>query len=405
MIQSLTVWLDFTPRLKVGRLLHREGKIFFEYERSFLDSSLPISPYKLALKEGVFECSDRVFDGLWGVFADSLPDGWGRLLVDRYLRKTGVDYRAITPLDRLSFVEDFALGALSYEPNETLESGSLDRVKLDRIAQKSQAILQGDSEEMIEELLRLNGSSGGARPKALIQLSDDKKEIFDASQSLQEGFSHWIVKFASSLDGADIGSIEYAYSLMAKKAGLNMPQTTLLCDKEGRYFASKRFDRDGEKKIHIHSVAGLIHSDFRYPTLDYDDLLNLTLHLTKDSKQLIEVFRLACFSLYGHNRDDHVKNFSFIMDTHGVWSFSPIYDILFSYGVGSEHSTTYMGEGRNPTEQELLKLAKKYHIPKAKEIIEEIRYAISQWSMIAKEVGVSRRKREEIAKILRRVDV
>ena len=93
MIQSLTVWLDFTPRLKVGRLLYREGKIFFEYERSFLDSLLPISPYKLALKEGVFECSDRVFDGLWGVFADSLPDGWGRLLVDRHLRKMGVDYR------------------------------------------------------------------------------------------------------------------------------------------------------------------------------------------------------------------------------------------------------------------------------------------------------------------------
>ena len=400
MIQSITVWLDFEPRLKVGRLLYKEGKIFFEYDKSFLDSSLQLSPYKLPLKEGVFECNDKVFDGLWGVFADSLPDGWGRLLVDRHLRKLEVNYRAITPLDRLSFVEDFALGALSYEPNEALESGFLERIELDKIAQETQALLKGDSEVMIEELLQLNGSSGGARPKALIELSEDKKEIFDASRPLREGFSHWMVKFASSSDSKDMGAIEYAYSLMAKKAGLNMSETTLLYDKKGAYFASKRFDREGEKRKHIHSVAGLIHSDFRYPTLDYDDLLNLTLHLTKNSQELIEVFRLACFNLYGHNRDDHVKNFSFIMDSQGVWSFSPVYDVVFSYGVGSEHSTTYMGEGRNPTNNELLKLAKKHHIPNPLQIIEEVKEAISQWSKIAKELGVSKKNREEIAKIL-----
>jgi serine/threonine-protein kinase HipA len=400
MIQNVTVWLDFNPRLKVGRLLYKEGRIFFEYDKSFLDSSLHLSPYKLPLREGVFECEDRVFDGLFGLFADSLPDGWGKLLVDRHIRKLGVDYRQITPLDRLSFVEDFALGALSYEPNEALESGFLEKIELDRIAKESQAILQGDSEAMIEELLRLNGSSGGARPKALIELSEDKKEILDASQPLKEGFSHWMVKFASSSDGQDIGAIEYAYSLMAKEAGLNMSDSTLLYDKRGAYFASKRFDREGEKKRHIHSVAGLIHSDFRYPSLDYDDLLNLTLHLTKDSEQLIEVFRLACFNLYGHNRDDHAKNFSFIMDRDGRWSFSPVYDVVFSYGVGSEHSTTYMGEGRNPTEQELLKLAKKYHISKPKEIIDEVRGAIFNWSRIAKEVGISKSNIETINKII-----
>jgi serine/threonine-protein kinase HipA len=400
MIKRLTVWLDFSPKLKVGELLYKDGRIFFEYDRGFLDSSLPISPYKLPLKEGLFECDDRVFDGLWGVFADSLPDGWGRLLVDRHLRKMGVDYRAITPLDRLSFAPDFALGALSYEPHEALESGFLERIELDKIAYESQAILKGDSEEMIEELLRLNGSSGGARPKALIQLSDDKKEIYDASQPLKEGFSHWMVKFASSTDSRDMGAIEYAYSLMAKKAGLTMSDTTLLHDKKGAYFASKRFDREGDKKLHLHSVAGLIHSDFRYPTLDYDDLLNLTLHLTKNAQALTEVFRLACFNLFGHNRDDHAKNFSFIMNRNGEWSFSPVYDVVFSYGVGSEHSTTYLGEGRKPTEQELLKLAKKHHIPKAKEIIAEVKDALSNWSKIAKEVGVSQSSINEIAKTL-----
>lgn len=404
MIKRLTVWLDFSPKLKVGELLYKDSRIFFEYDRAFLNSSLQLSPYKLPLKEGVFECEDSVFDGLWGVFADSLPDGWGKLLVDRHLRKIGVDYRAITPLDRLSFAPDFALGALSYEPNEALESSFLERIELDKIADESQAILKGDSEGMIEELLRLNGSSGGARPKALIQLSDNQKKIYDASQALEDGFSHWMVKFASSTDSRDMGAIEYAYSLMAKKAGLNMSDTTLLHDKKGAYFASKRFDRERNQKLHLHSVAGLIHSDFRYPTLDYDDLLNLTLHLTKNAQELIEVFRLACFNLYAHNRDDHAKNFSFIMNRSGDWSFSPIYDVVFSYGVGSEHSTTYLGEGRNPTEYELLKLAEKHHISKAKEIMEEVKEAVSRWQIIAKDVGVSQKSIKEIAKVLKNIE-
>ncbi len=404
MIKSLTVWLDLNPKIRVGQLLYKDGRIFFEYDKEFLNSSFEISPYKLPLKEGIIECKDRVFDGLWGVFDDSLPDGWGQLLVDRHLRKLGVDYRQITPLDRLSLVEDFALGALSYEPNETLSSKFLERIELDRVAKESQAILQGNSEEMIEELLRLNGSSGGARPKALIQLSNNNKEIFDASKPLQDGFSHWMVKFASTYDGKDIGAIEYAYSIMAKKAGLKMSDTILLHDKQGAYFASKRFDREGDNKIHLHSVAGLIHSDFRYPTLDYDDLLNLTLHLTKDFKQLIDVFRLACFNLYAHNRDDHAKNFSFMMDGSGVWSFSPVYDVVFSYGMGSEHSTTYMGEGRNPTSRELMKLAQKYHIKKPKKIIEDVKDSIYNWSKVAKEVGVSARSIKEIAEVLDRVD-
>jgi len=233
----------------------------------------------------------------------------------------------------------------------------------------------------------------------LVQISDDQKQIIHGRQKLQNGFSHWMVKFASSMDSPEIGAIEYAYSLMAREAGLDMPKTTLLEGKKGRYFAIKRFDRVGDRRVHMHSVAGLTHSDFRFPTLDYDDLLKLTLHLTKNVQEVEKVFRLACFNLFSHNRDDHAKNFSFVMDEKGVWSFSPVYDITFSNGPGGEHSTMYMGEGKNPTTKHLLELAKKHGIKKGAVIIDEVQEVTSRWREFAKMAGVSRKSYESIEKI------
>jgi serine/threonine-protein kinase HipA len=199
----------------------------------------------------------------------------------------------------------------------------MDTIVLDQLALHSQEILAGSSEELIDELLVLNGSSAGARPKAMIQLSDDHNDMIHGSQPLKEGYSHWMVKFASGTDHPEIGAIEYAYSLMAKEAGGDA-RTALLEGKKGNYFACERFDRIGDTRVHVHSVAGLVHSDFRFPSLDYDDLLSLSLHLSKNIQEQEKVFRLACFNLFAHNRDDHAKNFSFLMDEHGAWKFSPI---------------------------------------------------------------------------------
>lgn len=242
--------------------------------------------------------------------------------MDRHLMSLGIDSATLTSLDRLAYIGGHAMGALSYEPEREVEY-SLQKIVLDDLAKSSEQILEGSSDELIDELLSLNGSSAGARPKILVQMSEDKKKIIHGRQELKSGFSHWMVKFASSVDSKEIGAIEYAYSLMAKEAGLTMPQTALLEGKKGRYFACERFDRVGDKRVHMHSVAGLVHSDFRYPTLDYDDLLSLTLHLTKDVREVEKVFRLACFNLFSHNRDDHAKNFSYVMNEKGVWKFSP----------------------------------------------------------------------------------
>ncbi len=398
-IQTLTIHLTQTTTQKIGTLAIREKKIYFEYDKDFLKTGIELSPYKLPLKAGLFRCDDTTFDGLWGLFNDSLPDGWGRLLMDRHLMRLGVNPHSLSPLDRLAYVGSHAMGALSYEPEQEVEN-SIDTIVLDDLAESSAEILKGSSEALLDELLTLNGSSAGARPKVLVQISDDQKQIIHGRQKLQKGFNHWMVKFASSMDSHEIGAIEFAYSLMAREAGLQMPQTTLLEGKKGRYFSIKRFDRVGDKRVHMHSVAGLTHSDFRFPTLDYDDLLALTLHLTKNVQEVEKVFRLACFNLFTHNRDDHAKNFSFVMDERGIWSFSPVYDVTFSNGPRGEHSTMYMGEGKNPTTKHLLELAKKHSIKKAPTLIEQVKSAVSKWREFAKIADISKKTTLSIEKII-----
>ncbi len=398
-IKTLTIHLTQTTTQKVGTLAIKNKKIYFEYDKEFLKTGIELSPYKLPLKSGLFRCDDTTFDGLWGIFADSLPDGWGRLLMDRYLMRLGLNPHSLSPLDRLAYVGSHAMGALSYEPEREIES-SLESVVLDDLAESSAEILEGSSKALLDELLSLNGSSAGARPKVLVQISDDQRQIIHGREKLKEGFSHWMVKFASSVDSREVGAVEYAYSLMAKEAGLDMPRTALLEGKRGRYFACERFDRVGDRRVHMHSVAGLTHSDFRFPTLDYDDLLSLTLHLTKNMQEVEKVFRLACFNLFTHNRDDHSKNFSFIINAKGEWSFSPVYDITFSSGIEGGHSTLYLGEGDNPTSKHLLKLALKYGLKNGKKIINEVIEATSRWSEFAMLAGIPKKTSSTILGVL-----
>lgn len=402
-IKTLNIFLNHTDKkISVGRLAYKDGVIYFEYDNDFLTSNIQLSPYKLPLRTGIFVCDDNVFEGLFGLFGDSLPDGWGRLLLDRHFLKLGIKYHEITPLDRLSYIGKYGTGALSYEPVvDDIAKQDNDEIILDQLAVASEEILHGTSEDMIDSLLFLGGSSAGARPKVMIQLSTNKQNIIHGSQTLKDGFTHWMVKFASATDNVDIGKLEYAYSLMAKDANIQMSKTTLLFGHKNSYFATKRFDREIDSRVHIHSVAGLTHSDFTIPTLDYDDLLGLTLHLTKDVQEQLKMFRLAVFNLFSHNRDDHAKNFSFLMQTDGIWRVAPSYDLTFSYGPGGEHSTTYLGNGKNPSSQSLLELAKKHNIKDAQIIIDDIKSVVSNFKSYAKDVKLNNKLSNSIDTMLR----
>jgi serine/threonine-protein kinase HipA len=206
-----------------------------------------------------------------------------------------------------------------------------------------------------------------------------------------------MIKFPSSQDARDAGAIEYAYSLMAKYAGVEMPETHLFSTKRNKYFGTKRFDRDGDARIHMHSLGGLIHADHRSPSLDYDMVLRVTLALTRNIQEAEKVYALACFNVLAHNRDDHVKNFSFLLDARNEWIFAPAYDLTFSYGPGGEQSMLVMGEGRNPGTAQLQALGKQHGIKNAQEILAKVRTAVANWHRYAEQAGVSRKSTKEIA--------
>ena len=391
-IRDIKVGLDFGSGVQsVGRLAIRNGIIYFEYDNDFLQTELEISPIKLPLQRGLIELSINPFEGLAGVFNDSLPDGWGRLLFDRMLRSEGILPSEVTPLDRLAHVGLHGLGALVYEPDESPNFDD-EIIDLDVLASQTKEVLEGGSDEVIAELLALNGSSAGARPKALIGVDKERKNISYGAHHLSDGFEPWMVKFPNSQDGNDSGAIEYVYALMAKEAGIAMPNVHLFSSQKGNgYFAVKRFDREGNERLHMHTVSGLIHSNFRFPSLDYEDLLSLTSYLTKDIREVEKMFRLAVFNVMAHNQDDHAKNFSFLMNELGEWKLSPAYDLTFSNGPGGEQSTMVLGEGRNITLQHLLKLGKEAQLSKnfIESVIDQTRSALGKWVDLAKYYGVS----------------
>ncbi len=404
-VKALDVLLDFgkSPVIPVGRLARDSEQVYFEYDSQFLSSGLQISPYKLPLQAGTMSFSRGLFEGLPGVFNDSLPDGWGRLLLDRLLRSKGILPGEFSVLDRLAHVGYTGMGALQYEPDLTLESGT-EQINLDDLNQQTKEILLGLPSEVLQELIHLNGSSAGARPKALVGYNILSGSLIHGTREIPEGYEHWIVKFGNSNDGTDAGAIEYVYNLMAKKAGLEIPECHLFPGKGNTgYFATKRFDRrPGGKKLHMLTACGLLHSDFRTPALDYEDLIRATLWLTKDLRQAQKIFQYAVFNVLAHNRDDHSKNFSFLMDEKGNWTVSPAYDLTFSSGPAGQQSMLVAGEGENPGILDLLKLAPlaDYSEADARRVIERIQDVLSDWPSLAKKFEVSSENVQLISKRL-----
>lgn len=330
-VRSLRVAIGGTP---VGTLAQTaEGPIAFEYDASWLASGFSLSPFSLPLEGGLRVAKLHPFDGLFGVFDDSLPDGWGRLLVDRLLREHGIDPYMVSPLGRLAIVGRSGMGALDYEPELPLMT-SLAQRTLDELARECAEMLKTDYTDDLDTLFLLGGSSGGARPKVFLPLDGED----------------WIVKFPSSHDPRDIGSSEYAIARAAMACGINMPEVRLMpSDHCSGYFAIKRFDRtqvaDGIRRHHMVSAGGLLETSHRIPNLDYDLLMKLTLRLTDSLDEVEALYRLMVFNVVVGNRDDHAKNFTYLY-RDGRWSLSPAYDLTQNSGMNGEHATTVGGKGR-----------------------------------------------------------
>ena len=378
----------YGERRLMGLLSQREGRIFFEYAAEFLNGGLEVSPFKLPLRPGIFEGDQLFAGGLFGVFNDSLPDGWGCLLLDRQLMRRNISYNEIGPIDRLRLIGKDPFGALEYEP---AEEGAEETIKiiLDSLAREADKILEGSSQEMLDELVALNGSSGGARPKITALVSDDKSKIVQNSRAVPDGFSSWIIKFSNKSDRKDLGLHEYVYSLIAKKAGIKMTETYLFPSKNSSgHFGTKRFDREGNQKIHIHSASGLLHADFRIPCLDYASLLRLTQLLTKNQQDIEQMVRLMIFNVKAGNKDDHSKNFTFLLDKAGEWHLSPAYDLTRSSGINGEQTAMVNGKGCGITDEDLIKEAQRYNVSvgKVREMIAQTEDALADYDRLMKEL-------------------
>jgi len=382
----------------VGILAHQNKKVFFEYDKSFLKNPLWLSPYKLPPTQTFHEHKDTKYLEIFGLFDDSLPDGWGRLLMDRFLRKKNIDTDNISALDRLSFLGSTTMGALTYEPSEKHDKSS-NTTNLRYLAQQSIQILKGERSEALQQLFEIGGSPQGARPKVLVGVNNNK--IISGTDELPVGYEHWIIKFNSLNDFEDSGAVEYTYSLMAKDAGIIMPETRLFQTDQGeRFFGIKRFDRKDNKRYHVHTLGGLTHSYFRLPECSYEVLLKTTLDLTKNRQDLIKAYKQMIFNVVANNRDDHVKNFSFMFNDDCEWTITPAYDITYSNGPGGEHSMDISGEGKSPGQKHVFELGREIGLSK-KEIapcIEQITSIVSQWSKYAQEVGISKKTSKHIQK-------
>ena len=342
---------------------YEDGAIAFQYDSEWLKSGFSISPFSLPLSNKIFINNKTTFDGLFGVFAGSMPDGWGELLVRRMLKKYDIDYDKLSPLQKLTIINKNGLGALEYEPHNQINT-KIGNFNLDELAQESEKILNDDINSLsLDEIYNLGGSSGGTRPKAHITYNDEE----------------WIVKFPCLIDPKNIGEQEYKANELAKKCGIIIPNIKLfesnICT---GYFGSKRYDRNGAKRVHTISLAALLETSHRIPNMDYGHLFQVISRICVNrTKDTYEAYKRMCFNVLYKNKDDHSKNFEFIYDESlKGYTLSPAFDLTPTPNK-VEHEMTVNNNG-NPTEKDLIEFARIYHLSddKCKAIINNIRNII-----------------------------
>lgn len=383
----------------------------FEYDNSFVGRDIEPSPLMMPVREGrvySFGSLDKeTYKGLPGMLADSLPDTYGRALFDKWLALTG--RTSSNPIETLCFLGKRCMGALEFEPaidvaydkNARFEIDSLVDVASDALAQKSsfEVNLNDDKKAAIAEILRLGTSAGGQRAKAIIAYNKDTGEVRSGQVEAPAGFDYYLIK----LDGVSAttglretdnhGRLEYSFYKLAKSCGIDMTECFLIEENGRAHFVTKRFDRENGKKIHMQTLCGIAHFDFRiHRAYSYEQAFSVmrVLHLPYSEAQ--EMFRRMVFNVVARNQDDHTKNISFLMDESGKWRLSPAYDMGYAYNPNGQWTATHQmsinGKFDGITREDLLGFAHKNNIKEAALITDEICKTVSHWPDMAKECEV-----------------
>lgn len=397
----------------------------FQYSTEFINRNIEPCPITMPTQERIFETNrDHInFQNLPYLLSDSMPDDFGNMMMKEWLRQRGLSINEINPVDRLTYIGKRGMGALEYEPINYKESNSytINVAELLNIAKK---VLEGKQEisytdldkESLSAILRIGTSVGGARAKALIAIKTDAHnkivEIRPGDIIQPKDYSYWILKIDGANEkilgeSAGEGKIEYAYYQLARKAGIDMTDSYLHEENNRFHFLTKRFDRTNNgDKIHMQTLGALAGIDYRIPKANsYENLFRVMKILQLPYAQFEQQYRRTLFNVISRNHDDHVKNFSFLMDEKGKWKISPAYDITYQYKEGGTwtnvHQTSINGKFDKFTKDDLVNFGRAFGIKKAKYILEEIITAVNQWPEIAKAIDIPRKEITSIYNNLR----
>ena len=412
------VWL--WDRL-VGAVAEEEnGRVTFEYSEEFATGRLAISPFTLPLSlrgPVTFPELSRVeaFQGLPGVLADSLPDRFGNAVIARYFAARGTPEHALSPVQKLLYMGTRSLGALEFQPAVRFRDRKAEQEPLEiaRLVAEARKLIEGRPDVAIPEIMRLGASAGGARPKAIILWNRRSNTVRSGIAAAGPGDEPWILKFdgVGELGAPDetpkpYNRIEYAYSVMARAAGVEVPETRLVEERGLAHFMTRRFDRVEDRKIHLHSLGGMRHVDYNQPGgFSYEEYLRTVQGLGMGYPAVEEAFRRAAFNLATVNQDDHVKNFAFLMDPDGAWRLAPAFDLTYARGLGytRAHQMTLGGKTGRFVRDDLLELGRTMGIKRrGAPVLDQISEALGGWEGFAEEAGVHPNRVRFIASEFRR---
>ncbi|AMP12319.1 type II toxin-antitoxin system HipA family toxin [Collimonas pratensis] len=343
----------------LGTLADDGRDVLFQYAPDALARGFEPSPLRLPLRPNAYP--DKQTDYLQllrvpGLVYDSLPDSWGFRLMNRRLAATGIDADKASILDRLAYLGQNTMGALTYEPASESLVDSKDLVLID-LAKEIQILLTDDSHEVLDELARAGGSPGGARPKAVVSYNPDNGQMSTQEGQVADG-QPWLIKFPAKEDQSDSCALEELYARMARRCGLGMGPTQFFELPDGATaFGTKRFDREQGQRVHTHSLAGMLHVNFQIPSLGYGEFMRATRRLTRDARELKKSLQRCIFNVLMNNRDDHAKNLAFLLNAHQEWELAPPFDLTYCPGYQGEHFMDVAGEAKNPTRAHVLKVA------------------------------------------------
>ena len=407
---------------EVGALALDPGTGFYavEFRKDWLSLGMNLSPLQLSLKNpGPYlfvNLSRDTFYGLPAFIADMLPDAFGNALVKAELVKRGLTDASITPLDRLAYQSARGMGALEFKPDRGPKSKIATAIDLAELVTAARAVIHDEaatdpqSKTALAHLIQVGTSAGGARAKAVIAWNPKTNEIRSGQLAADPGFEQWLIKFDGITDDLKLGTstgygrIEYAYYLMAVDAGLDMTECRLWEENGRAHFMTRRFDRTvNNTKVHRQSLCAISHLDFRQlNTHSYEQAFDTINRLNLGSPAKHMMFRQMSFNVAAANCDDHTKNISFLMDQHGQWNLSPAYDITHAHNPNGEwtyqHQMSVNGKFKAITAEDLLQVADRFAVPRAREVIAQVREATSRWQSHAASAGLPENLADLIAK-------